>query len=45
LFFVFAIARVPIGLFMILIVGGLVLRRAGPWWRHEPAPLLVTSGA
>lgn len=28
----------PLGLGATLIVSGLVLRRAGPWWRREPAP-------
>ena len=28
----------PLGLGATLIVAGLVLRRAGPWWRREPAP-------
>jgi arabinofuranan 3-O-arabinosyltransferase len=30
-------AGIPVGLGATLIVGGLVLRRAGPWWRREPA--------
>jgi Glycosyltransferase family 87 len=45
LFFVFTFTGEPIGLFMTLIVGGLVLRRAGPWWRREPATSLVAAGA
>jgi arabinofuranan 3-O-arabinosyltransferase len=28
----------PVGLVTTLIVGSLVLRRAGPWWRRAPAP-------
>jgi hypothetical protein len=35
----------PVGLGATLIVAGLVLRRAGPWWRREPAPLMVTARA
>ena len=35
----------PVGLFVNLIVGGLILRRAGPWWRREPAPALAAAGA
>jgi len=31
---------IPTGLGAILIVGALVLRRAGPWWRR-PAPIRV----
>jgi hypothetical protein len=45
LFFVFVFAGEPSGLFMTLVVAALVLRRAGPWWRHEPAPSLVAAGA
>jgi arabinofuranan 3-O-arabinosyltransferase len=35
----------PVGLGATLIVAGLILRRAGPWWRREPAPLLAAAGA
>ena len=36
----------PVGLFAILIVAGLILRRAGPsWWRREPVPLMAAAGA
>jgi arabinofuranan 3-O-arabinosyltransferase len=36
----------PVGLFAILIVASLILRRAGPWWRREPAPqLMAAAGA
>ena len=41
----FIILGVPVGLGAILIVAALVLRRAGPWWRHEPAPALAATGA
>ena len=36
---------IPTGLGATLVVSTLILRRAGPWWRHEPAPRLVTAGA
>jgi arabinofuranan 3-O-arabinosyltransferase len=35
----------PVGLGATLIVAGLVLRRAGPWWRPEPAPLMAAARA
>jgi arabinofuranan 3-O-arabinosyltransferase len=35
----------PVGLGATLIVAGLILRRAGPWWRREPAPSLAAAGA
>jgi hypothetical protein len=31
----------PVGLAATLIVGSLILRRAGPWWR--PAPLALAN--
>lgn len=34
----FSFTGVPVGLGATLIVAGLILRRAGPWWRREPAP-------
>jgi len=34
----FIFAGLPVGLGATLIVGGLVLCRAGPWWQGEPAP-------
>ena len=33
----------PTGLFATLIVAVLILRRAGPWWRREPAPSPMTA--
>jgi len=33
----------PVGLGATLIVGGLVLRRAGLWWRREPSPALAAA--
>ncbi|MEH2531597.1 arabinofuranan 3-O-arabinosyltransferase [Bradyrhizobium sp. AZCC 1588] len=36
---------IPTGLGATLIVGGLVLRRAGPWWRRETAPALAAARA
>jgi hypothetical protein len=41
----FIFSGVPLGLGATLIVAGLVLRRAGPWWRREPTPALVAAGA
>ena len=36
----------PLGLGATLIIAGLVLRRAGPWWRREQAPSqLAPAGA
>jgi len=35
----------PTGLGATLIVSGLVLARAGSWWRREPTPALVAAGA
>ena len=37
----FVFTGFPVGLGATLIVAGLVLRRAGPWWRREPAPSLM----
>jgi hypothetical protein len=34
-----------VGLGISLIVSGLVLRRAGHWWRREPAQALAPAGA
>jgi arabinofuranan 3-O-arabinosyltransferase len=34
----------PGGLGATVIVAGLVLRRAGPWWRREPSQLLAPAG-
>jgi hypothetical protein len=36
---------IPTGLGATLVVAALILRRAGPWWQHEPAPRLVAAGA
>jgi glycosyl transferase family 87 len=33
----------PLGLGATLIVGGLVLSRAGPWWRREPSVSLIVA--
>ena len=35
----------PVGLFVNLIVAGLILRRAGPWWHRQRAPSLAAAGA
>ena len=36
---------IPTGLGATLVVAALILRRAGSWWQHEPAPGLVAAGA
>ena len=36
---------IPTGLGATLVVSALILRRAGSWWQHEPAPKLVAAGA
>ena len=42
----FVFTGVPVGLGATLIVAGLVLRRAGLWWRRKPAPsLMAAAGA
>jgi arabinofuranan 3-O-arabinosyltransferase len=42
----FSFLGAPVGLGATLIVAGSILRRAGPWWRREPAPsLMATAGA
>ena len=41
----FIFSGVPLGFGATLIVAGLVLRRAGSWWRREPMPALVAAGA
>ena len=45
LFFVFTFSGTPVGLAIILIVATLILRRAGSWWRREPAPGMEAAGA
>jgi arabinofuranan 3-O-arabinosyltransferase len=45
LFLVFTFTGEPTGFAINLIVGALVLRRAGPWWRRAPLPSLVAAGA
>lgn len=39
----FVFTGVPVGLGATLIVAGLILRRAGSWWRREPAPSLMAA--
>jgi hypothetical protein len=39
--FSFSFLGLPVGLGATFIVAGLVLRRAGPWWRREQAPALT----
>ena len=43
LILIFDFSGQPLGLGATLIVGGLVLRRAGPWWRRHPllSPMVV----
>ena len=45
LFLTFTFTGQPVGLAINLIIAGLILRRAGPWWRREPAPALIPAGA
>jgi Glycosyltransferase family 87 len=35
----------PVGLGATLIVATLILRRAGPWWRREPAPSMMAAAS
>jgi arabinofuranan 3-O-arabinosyltransferase len=35
----------PTGFAATLVVTGLIARRAGPWWRREPAPSLMAASA
>jgi glycosyl transferase family 87 len=41
----FIFTGVPLGLGATLVVGALVLRRAGPWWRREPSLGLAPARA
>jgi arabinofuranan 3-O-arabinosyltransferase len=41
--FIFLMA--PVGLGATLIVAGLIVRRAGPWWRRAPAPSLLSAAS
>ena len=45
LFLAFTFTGVPVGLGITLIVGSLILRRAGPWWRRAPAPPLMAAAS
>lgn len=45
LIIVFIVTSFPLGFGAALIVSGLVLRRAGPWWRREPSSALATARA
>ena len=45
LFLTFTFTGEPTGLAINLIVGALILRRAGPWWRRAPVPVLAAAGA
>jgi arabinofuranan 3-O-arabinosyltransferase len=41
----YVLTGIPTGLLATLVVSALVLRRAGSFWRQEPAPRLVAAGA
>lgn len=41
----YLLSGIPTGFAATLVVSTLILRRAGSWWRHEPAPKLVAAGA
>ncbi|MBR1122680.1 DUF2029 domain-containing protein [Bradyrhizobium lablabi] len=45
LFLTFTFTGYPVGFLINLIVAGLILRRAGSWWRREPVPALAPAGA
>jgi arabinofuranan 3-O-arabinosyltransferase len=45
LFLAFTFTGVPVGLGITLIVGSLIVRRAGPWWRRAPAPPLMAAAS
>jgi hypothetical protein len=45
LFLTFTFTGEPTGFSINLIVGALVLRRAGPWWRREGVPSLMAARA
>ena len=45
LFLTFTFTGEPTGFAINLIVGALILGRAGPWWRRVPAPALAAAGA
>jgi hypothetical protein len=38
---IFILFGIPVGFVATLTVGGLILRRAGSWWRRAPAPASV----
>jgi len=45
LFLTFTFTGQPVGLGATLIVATLILRRAGPWWRREPAPSMMAAAS
>ena len=45
LFLAFTFTGMPVGLGITLIVGSLILRRGGPWWRRAPAPPLMVAAS
>ena len=42
---IFIVFGIPVGFIATLTVGGLILRRAGSWWRRAPAPASVAAMA
>jgi hypothetical protein len=42
---IFILFGIPVGFVATLTVGGLILRRAGSWWRRAPAPASVAAMA
>ncbi len=45
LFLTFTFTGLPVGLGITLIVATLIVRRAGPWWRREPAPSMMAAAS
>jgi arabinofuranan 3-O-arabinosyltransferase len=45
LIMIFIFSGIPLGFAATVTVGVLILRRAGPWWRHAPAPTAITAAA
>lgn len=41
----YMLTGIPTGFAATLVVSTLILRRAGSWWRHEPAPKLAAAAA
>ena len=45
LLMIYPLAGAPTGFVATLIVSALIVRRAGPWWRHEQAPSLMAAAS